>query len=140
MICDEYLLENLLEALDQDGVAAAYARQLPAPDCSILEQIVRNFNYPEEPHVRTKEDLAEKGIKTYFCSNVCAAYKRDVYKELKSYFGKSNLLFKTIVPRNIRLAEAPSFGKPCLIYDPESTGTKAYLKLAKEILERDGSD
>ena len=62
---------------------------------------------------------------------------RDVHKELKGYFGGTNLLFKTIIPRNIRLAEAPSFGKPCLIYDPDSTGTKAYLKLAKEILKRD---
>ena len=49
-------------------------------------------------------------------------------------------VFKTIIPRNIRLAEAPSFGKPCLIYDPDSTGTKAYLKLAKEILKRDEED
>jgi chromosome partitioning protein len=65
---------------------------------------------------------------------------KDVYKELKSHFGESDLLFKTIIPRNIRLAEAPSFGKPCLIYDPDSTGTKAYLKLAKEILKRDGED
>ena len=65
---------------------------------------------------------------------------RDVYKELKIYFGETNLLFKTVIPRNIRLAEAPSFGKPCLIYDPESSGTKAYLNLAKEILERDGGD
>ena len=63
---------------------------------------------------------------------------KDVHKELKNYFGESDLLFKTIIPRNIRLAEAPSFGKPCLIYDPDSTGTKAYLKLAKEILKRDG--
>ena len=62
---------------------------------------------------------------------------KDVQKELKNYFGDSNLLFKTIIPRNIRLAEAPSFGKPCLIYDPDSTGTKAYLKLAKEIIARD---
>ena len=65
---------------------------------------------------------------------------RDVHKELKNYFGGTNLLLKTIIPRNIRLAEAPSFGKPCLIYDPESTGTKAYLKLAKEILKRDGEE
>ena len=64
---------------------------------------------------------------------------KDVYKELKKYFEKSNLLFKIIIPRNIRLAEAPSFGKPCLIYDRDSVGTKAYLKLAKEILERDSS-
>jgi chromosome partitioning protein len=65
---------------------------------------------------------------------------KDVHKELKNHFSESNLLFKTIIPRNIRLAEAPSFGKPCLIYDPDSTGTKAYLKLAKEILKRDGED
>ena len=64
---------------------------------------------------------------------------KDVYKELKNYFGETNLLFKTVIPRNIRLAEAPSFGKPCLIYDPESTGTKAYLKLAKEIIQRDSN-
>lgn len=62
---------------------------------------------------------------------------KDVYKELKNYFGGTDLLFKTIIPRNIRLAEAPSFGKPCLVYDPESTGTKAYLRLAKEIIQRD---
>ena len=65
---------------------------------------------------------------------------KDVYNELKKYFADSNLLLKTIIPRNIRLAEAPSFGKPCLIYDPDSAGTKAYLKLAEEILQRDGSD
>ena len=65
---------------------------------------------------------------------------KDVHKELKNYFGGTDLLFKTIIPRNIRLAEAPSFGKPCLIYDPDSTGTKAYLRLAKEILKRDGED
>ena len=62
---------------------------------------------------------------------------KDVRNELKKYFSDSNLLFDTIIPRNIRLAEAPSYGKPCLIYDPESTGTKAYLKVAKEILKRD---
>lgn len=62
---------------------------------------------------------------------------RDVHKELKNFFESRNLLFKTIIPRNIRLAEAPSHGKPCLIYDPDSTGTKAYLSLAKEIIERD---
>ena len=64
---------------------------------------------------------------------------KDVHDELKKFFGQSDLLFKTIIPRNIRLAEAPSFGKPCLIYDPESTGTKSYLRLAQEILERDNN-
>lgn len=62
---------------------------------------------------------------------------RDVHRELKNYFTDKDLLFKTIIPRNIKLAEAPSHGKPCLIHDPNSTGTKAYLSLAKEIIKRD---
>ncbi len=62
---------------------------------------------------------------------------KDVHKELKNHFAENDLLLKTVIPRNIRLAEAPSRGKPCLIYDPESNGTKAYLKLAEEIIERD---
>ena len=62
---------------------------------------------------------------------------KDVHKELKKYFAENDLLLKTVIPRNIRLAEAPSRGKPCLIYDPDSSGTKSYLKLAEEIIERD---
>lgn len=60
---------------------------------------------------------------------------RDVYKELKKYFEGKEHLFKTVIPRNIKLAEAPSHGKPCIIYDQESNGTIAYLKLAQEILD-----
>ena len=62
---------------------------------------------------------------------------RDVHKELKNFFSDNDLLFKTIIPRNIKLAEAPSHGKPCLIHDPDSTGTKAYLSLANEIIMRE---
>ncbi|KZX12630.1 ParA family protein [Methanobrevibacter filiformis] len=60
---------------------------------------------------------------------------REVYSELKKYFVNREYIFKTVIPRNIKLAEAPSYGKPCLAYDPESRGTKAYMKLAKEFLE-----
>jgi chromosome partitioning protein len=42
---------------------------------------------------------------------------------------------ETTIPRNIRLAEAPSHGKPALLYDPRSRGSEAYLQLAKEIIE-----
>jgi chromosome partitioning protein len=60
---------------------------------------------------------------------------REVYFELKKYFGDKEYIFKTVIPRNIRLAEAPSYGKPCILYDADSIGTKSYLKLAKEFLE-----
>ncbi|MCL2115893.1 MAG: AAA family ATPase [Methanobrevibacter sp.] len=60
---------------------------------------------------------------------------REVYFELKKYFGNKEYIFKTVIPRNIKLAEAPSYGKPCILYDEDSIGTKSYLKLAKELLE-----
>jgi chromosome partitioning protein len=62
---------------------------------------------------------------------------KEVQTELKIFFNGKENLFKTIIPRNITLAEAPSHGKPCLIYDSSSVGSKAYLNLAKEILVLD---
>lgn len=82
---NQYLLENLLKALEQDNVAAVYARQLPAPDCGVIERYTRSFNYPDSSHVRTLADLEKTGIKTFFCSNVCAAYKRKLYDELGGF-------------------------------------------------------
>jgi chromosome partitioning protein len=55
-----------------------------------------------------------------------------VAEEAEKYF--KDLIFKTIVPRNIRLSEAPSFGKPILLYDATSIGARSYFELAKEIL------
>ena len=59
---------------------------------------------------------------------------QQVTDELKSYFG--DRLFATSIPRNVRLAEAPSHGKPALLYDVRSRGAEAYIKLAKEIMGR----
>jgi chromosome partitioning protein len=58
---------------------------------------------------------------------------QQVATELKNYFG--DRLFETTIPRNVRLAEAPSHGKPALSYDPRSRGAEAYIKLAKEIMD-----
>lgn len=57
---------------------------------------------------------------------------QQVMTELKNFF--SDKLFATTVPRNIRLAEAPSHGKPALVYDPRSKGAESYIRLAKEII------
>ncbi|HTS07360.1 MAG TPA: ParA family protein [Candidatus Eisenbacteria bacterium] len=59
---------------------------------------------------------------------------QQVMAELKNYFGDK--LCKATVPRNIRLAEAPSHGKPALMYDPRSKGAESYIRLAKELIER----
>ncbi len=76
---DRHLTERLYEAFGDKRVKAAYARQLPREDCRELERYTRAFNYPEESRVKTKEDLPELGIKTFFCSNVCAMYERETY-------------------------------------------------------------
>jgi chromosome partitioning protein len=60
---------------------------------------------------------------------------RDVYNNVKEYFGETEYIFKTTIPRNVRLAEAPSHGKPCIVYDEECSGTVAYQKLAEELLK-----
>ena len=70
------LVKNLVSALMAgEDIAASYARQLPAADCGVIERFTRDFNYPGISRVKGKEDLEILGIKTYFCSNVCAAYK-----------------------------------------------------------------
>lgn len=87
---DRHLIEKLLEALASDPSAAvAYARQLPAADCGMVERYTRDFNYPAESKIKTEADLPVLGIKTYLCSNVCAAYKREVYMKLGGFIRKT---------------------------------------------------
>jgi chromosome partitioning protein len=62
------------------------------------------------------------------------AISHSVAEEVRSYFdGK---VFDAVIPRNVRLSEAPSFGKPVMLYDPRSRGSECYLALAKEILSK----
>ena len=56
-----------------------------------------------------------------------------VAKDLRDFYGSQVL--KTVIPRNVRLAEAPSFGKPIILYDNRSRGAESYLELAQEILK-----
>lgn len=56
-----------------------------------------------------------------------------VAKDLRDFYGSQ--VMTTVIPRNVRLAEAPSFGKPILLYDPKSKGAESYVQLAKEILK-----
>jgi chromosome partitioning protein len=62
---------------------------------------------------------------------------RQVEADLREFFGKD--VFHTVIPRSIRLAEAPSFGKPILAYDARSRGAESYIQLAKEILSHEQS-
>lgn len=78
-----------LSGEDAVAVAAAYARQLPYEDCRAIERYIREFNYPENSELRTAKDIPVRGIKTFCNSNVCAAYRRDVFDRLGGFVEKT---------------------------------------------------
>jgi chromosome partitioning protein len=58
-----------------------------------------------------------------------------VGSDVRSHFGQT--VYQTVIPRNVRVSEAPSFGKPALVYDLKCAGSQAYLKLAREVVLRE---
>ena len=86
---DDKLIEELLKILQKENVASVYGKQLARENSHILENFTRKFNYPDTSRMKSKEDLEKLGIKTYFCSNVCAAYKREVYDKLGGFIQKT---------------------------------------------------
>lgn len=86
---DTHLISNMKAAFSDPKIAAAYGRQLPGEDAGIIESYTRKFNYPEVSSTKSLSDLPELGIKTYFCSNVCAAYRREVYEGLGGFVKKT---------------------------------------------------
>lgn len=105
------LISSLIEPLYKEEVACAYARQLPSVGSSILEKYSRNFNYSQTSIIKSKKDLDTLGIKTYFCSNVCAAYKRDIYESLggfttKTIFNEDMIMAYYVIKNNYKIAYA----------------------------------
>lgn len=75
---DEKLIGTFAKIFEENpDIGIAYGRQLPREECNIIERYTRTFNYPEKSLIKTKEDLPKLGIKTFFCSDVCAAYRRN---------------------------------------------------------------
>ena len=109
MPADEHLVEELLKPFADPSVWAAYGRQLPKENCREVEKYTRSFNYPDESRIKGKEDLPVLGIKTFFCSNVCAAWRREKYKELggfvkRTIFNEDMIYAGTIIKAGGRIA------------------------------------
>jgi rhamnosyltransferase len=108
---NEYLIENLEKQFRRETVAAAYGKQLPGDEVGIIEQYTRSFNYPEESFYKSKKDLERLGIKTYFCSNVCAMYRRSVYRELGGFvlhtiFNEDMIMASSVIAAGYEIAYA----------------------------------
>lgn len=82
---DEDYVENLLKGFANEEVVMISARQLPRKNAKPDEALVREFNYPADSFVRSKADIPRLGIKAYFFSDVCSAYRRDFFDEIGGF-------------------------------------------------------
>ncbi len=99
-----------------------------------LGQLLNTINIVKQHF--NKELTIEGVLLTMF--DVRLRLSQQVADEVKKYFGDK--VFKTIIHRNVRISEAPSYGKPVILYDAISTGSKNYIALASELLERNSSE
>jgi chromosome partitioning protein len=123
-----------LDLLTLNALVAADAVLIPMQaEYFALEGISELLDTVERIRASFNPELGIEGVVlTMFDERTNLA--QQVTAELKRYFGGK--LCTTTIPRNIRLAEAPSHGKPALVYDPRSKGAESYIRLAKEIIER----
>lgn len=106
---DAYLIEKLVDAMKKEEVATAYGRQLPDDKVGVIEHYTREFNYPAKSYVKSKKDLEVMGIKTYFCSNVCAMYRRDVYEKMGGFvlhtiFNEDMIMASKVIQAGYKIA------------------------------------
>jgi len=123
-----------LDLLTLNALVAADAVLIPMQgEYFALEGVSELLDTIERIRVGLNPGLAiEAVVLTMFDDRTNLA--QQVKAELKNFFGEK--LCKTTVPRNIRLAEAPSHGKAALVYDPRSKGAESYIRLAKELIEK----
>ena len=124
-----------LDLLTLNSLVAADAVLIPMQgEYFALEGISELLDTIERIRAALNPTLAIEGVVlTMFDDRTNLA--QQVMSELKKYFGEK--LCRTTIPRNIRLAEAPSHGMAALVYDPRSKGAESYIRLAKEIIERE---
>jgi len=122
-----------LGILTINGLTAADSLLVPIQcEYYALEGVTELFDTLARLRRELNPDLTIEGLLLTMYderTNLSAA----VAKDLRDFYGSQVL--KTVIPRNVRLAEAPSFGKPILLYDPRSRGAEAYVELAKEIIK-----
>ena len=82
---DVFLIENLVRSFQDERVVVSYARQIPYSEADPIEKFARKTNYPTESRLKTKDDLATLGIKTFFSSDSCAMYRGDYFRSVGGF-------------------------------------------------------
>lgn len=89
MPVDGDLVEKLTAPLEREDVAVSYGRQMAGKNSGEIERYTRKFNYPGKGCEKSAKDVEKLGIKAFFCSNVCAAYRRDIYDRLGGFVSRT---------------------------------------------------
>lgn len=124
-----------LNLLTVNAMTAAHAVLVPL-QCEFfalegLSQLMRTVELVKQS-LNPKLEIQGVVLTMYDRRNSLSA---QVAADVRSHFGEK--VYDTVIPRNVRVSEAPSYGKPVLIYDLKSTGSQAYLKLARELISRE---
>ena len=123
-----------LSMLTLNGLCAAHGVIVPMQcEYFALEGLTDLVNTIKQVHANLNPELAIIGLlRVMFDPRI--TLQQQVSDQLKSHFGDK--VFNTVIPRNVRLAEAPSYGLPGVIFDPSAKGSQAYVEFAREMVER----
>ncbi|MFM2035338.1 MAG: hypothetical protein RL459_603 [Pseudomonadota bacterium] len=123
-----------LSMLTLNGLCCAHGVIVPMQcEYFALEGLTDLVNTIKQVHANLNRDLAIIGLlRVMFDPRI--TLQQQVSEQLKSHFG--NKVFDTVIPRNVRLAEAPSYGLPGVVFDPASKGAQAFVTFAQEMVDR----
>jgi len=112
---DEYMIAELIKPLQTDtNIAICYGRQLPRANTRPLERFFREFNYPPQSILKTKNSIPILGLKTFFCSNSCSAIRRSIFNKIGGF--KNNV----IVNEDMLFAAKAILAGYNVYYNPEA--------------------
>ena len=125
-----------LSMLTLNGLCAAHGVLVPMQcEYFALEGLSDLVNTIKQVHANLNPDLQIIGLlRVMFDPRV--TLQQQVAEQLKAHFGEK--VFDTVIPRNVRLAEAPSYGQPGVTFDPSSKGAQAFVEFAREVVRRHG--
>jgi chromosome partitioning protein len=126
-----------LSLLTLNGLCSAHGVIVPMQcEYFALEGLSDLVNTIKQVHANLNRDLQVIGLlRVMFDPRI--TLQQQVSEQLKSHFGEK--VFSAVIPRNVRLAEAPSYGQPGVVFDPPSKGAQAYVAFAQELVQRVGS-
>lgn len=141
---DNRYIEKLISVFDNDAIAAVYARHIALPDAPEYEMLIRQFNYPEESRIWSEKNISELGMKAFFFSDVCSAYRRTAYLKVGGFdypleVGEDMLMAEKLLRGGCHLAynaDAKVFHSHNLTFLQEFRRSALYAQVMKRYEER----